>query len=76
MTQPLQRSPRGWKPTVGMIEEARRNAGGWVYEIEGEFGPDDRIPGSAVRRAWEVDRGGKLTGRYAENPRFRSGDRS
>jgi hypothetical protein len=26
------------------MQEAKRNPGGWVYQIEGDYGPNDAIP--------------------------------
>jgi hypothetical protein len=56
-----------------MIEEARRNPSGWVYEIDGDFGPDDSVPPEVIRGAWAVDASGELTGEFTPNPNFRSG---
>ena len=72
MTADFRLAELGWKPTREMKSEAARNPGGWVYEIEGTFGPNDAVPGSAVKRAWEVDRHGRLTGRYVDNEKFDS----
>lgn len=54
----------GHKPPPELAAEGRRFPGGWVYEIEGEFGPNDAVPPEAIRGAWAVDREGKLTGEY------------
>jgi hypothetical protein len=35
-----------------LVSEAQRFPGGWVYEIEGEFGPNDAVPPEAIRGAW------------------------
>jgi hypothetical protein len=61
----------GRKPPPELVAEARRFPGGWVYEIEGEFGPNDAVPPEAIRGAWAVDREGKLTGEYRANPKYR-----
>ena len=57
-----------------MVEEARRHPGGWVYEIVGDYGPDDAVPPEAIKGAWAVDDTGHLTGHYRANPRFRGED--
>ena len=54
-----------------MVEEARRVPGGWVYEIDGTFGPDEAVPPEAIRGAWAVDSDRTLTGEYEANPRYR-----
>lgn len=56
-----------------MVEEARRHPGGWVYEIEGDYGPDDAVPPEAIRGAWAVDDHGELTGEFTPNPNYRPG---
>jgi hypothetical protein len=54
-----------------LVEEAKRNPGGWVYEIEGDFGPAEAIPSNAIRGAWKVDDGGRIVGDLVPNPNFR-----
>jgi hypothetical protein len=58
-------------PTDDAREEARRNPGGWVYKIEGNYGPDDAVPREAVVGAWQVDENGNITGEFIPNPNFR-----
>jgi hypothetical protein len=50
--------------------EARRNPGGWVYKIEGDYGPDDAVPREAIVGAWKVDENGNITGDFIPNPNF------
>jgi hypothetical protein len=54
-----------------LIEEAKSRPGGWVYEIVGDFGPDDAVPPSAIRGAWKVDGTGAVVGEFVPNPSFR-----
>ncbi len=58
--------------TPEMIEEARNNPGGYVYAIEGVFGPEDTVPPESIKGAYKVDLEGNLTGEYQPNPNFRS----
>jgi hypothetical protein len=58
-------------PTPAMHAEAGRNPGGWVYVVDGTFGPDDAVPADRIVGAWKVDRHGKLTGRFRPNPDYR-----
>jgi hypothetical protein len=51
--------------------EARQNPGGWVYKIEGDYGPDDAVPREAIVGAWKVDENGNITGDFIPNPNFR-----
>lgn len=61
------------EPPPEAIEAARKNPGGWVYKIEGTFGPDEHVPPDAVVGAWKVDDQGNLTGEFVSNPKYRPG---
>jgi hypothetical protein len=39
---------------AALIAEAKTKPGGWVYEIVGDYGPDDAVPPTAIRGAWRV----------------------
>ena len=54
-----------------LTEAARVNPGGWVYDIDFEYAPDDAVPSEAIRGAWEVSEVGVLTGGYRNNQRHR-----
>lgn len=58
-------------PPAALVAEAQRMPGGWVYEIVGEYGPDDAVPPSAIRGGWKVDDHGVLTGEFLPNPHFK-----
>lgn len=58
--------------TEEVIQAARAHPGGFVYKIEGSFGPDDAVPPEAIVGVWEVDPSGKLTGKFLENPNYRT----
>jgi len=30
------------------VREAKEHPGGWVYQIEGDYGPEDAVPPEAV----------------------------
>lgn len=53
-----------------LLAEARGRPGGWVYVIEGDYGPDDAVPPQAIRGAWKVDDAGLITGDFLPNPNF------
>jgi hypothetical protein len=57
-------------PTDEAREEARRNPGGWVYKIEGDYGPKDAVPREAIIGAWQVDENGNITGDFIPNPNY------
>lgn len=62
--------------TEEVVAAAKANPGGWVYKIEGQFGPDEAVPPHAIVGAWKVDSAGELTGEFVENPNYRQGERS
>lgn len=55
----------------GLAEQARGQAGGWVYEIAGDYEPDGSVPPERIKGGWEVGPDGSLTGWYVGNPKFR-----
>lgn len=60
-------------PPAGVIAEAKHHPGGWVYKIEGDFGPEDHVPVQAIAGAWQVDEHGVITGEFQPNPGFEPG---
>jgi hypothetical protein len=65
------RGPAPPEPTEAMREEARRNPGGWVYVVDGTFGPNEVVPADRIIGSWKVDRRGNLTGKFKPNPEYR-----
>lgn len=61
----------GHKITDEVIKAARENANGWVYKIEGTYGPTEHVPPEAIVGAWKVDANGNLTGGFLPNPKYR-----
>lgn len=59
--------------TEEVVKAAKGNPDGWVYKIEGAFGPDEHVPPEAIVGAWKVDGDGNLTGEFRKNPRYQSG---
>jgi hypothetical protein len=58
------------EPTSAMHAEAARNPNGWVYVLDGNFGPNDAVPPQKIVGAWKVDGSGKLTGEYKANHNY------
>ena len=54
-----------------LVAEAKRQPGGWVYEIAGKYGPDDPVPPTAIRGAWKVDKDGEIIDDFLPNPNYR-----
>ena len=61
-------------PAPAAIEEAKHFPNGWVYEIEGDYKPDDGVPPQAIRGAWKVNAEGEIVGDFIPNPNFQAGD--
>jgi hypothetical protein len=62
------------QPPPGAIAEAKREPNkpnGHVYEIEGNYGPEDAVPPEAIRGAWKVDEKGSIVGDFIPNPNFK-----
>ncbi|WP_322027876.1 hypothetical protein [Burkholderia sp. BCC1977] len=59
--------------TPDVVQAARANPNGWVYKIEGAYGPTEYVPPEAVVGAWKVDSNGNLTGDFVENPKYQPG---
>jgi hypothetical protein len=55
----------------GLVAEAAKHPGGWVYEIAPGYDPAGRVPPEAIVGAWKVDDAGRLTGEYTPNPNHR-----
>jgi hypothetical protein len=56
--------------TDDVKKAALQNANGWVYKIEGSFGPTEYVPPEAIVGAWKVDENGKVTGEFLPNPKY------
>jgi len=59
-------------PFVGEEEEAKKNPGGWVYRIAGDFKDGQDVPPEAIVGAWSVDANGRITGEFKANPNYDS----
>ena len=69
----IKRSTRG--VPQALVEQAREQPNGWVYEIDGDFSSTQDVPPERIVGAWKVDAFGKLTGEYKPNPNYqRTGD--
>jgi hypothetical protein len=72
----VEKSKMSHIPSAGAIAEAKKNPDGWVYEIRGNYGPDDFVPPHAVVGAWKVDQEGNIVGEFIRNPNFKEPDAS
>lgn len=61
------------KPTVEMEGEAKKNPNGWVYVIDGSYGPNDAVPPEDIAGAWKVDAHGVIVpGSFQPNPKYKA----
>lgn len=66
----LGRRTEAAKPSLGEIEEARRNPNGWVYRLAGQFNTTDTVPPEAIVGAWKVDSQGNIVGDFIKNTKY------
>ena len=59
----------------GLLAEAARYPGGWVYEVEPGVDPAGAIRPDQILGAWAVDELGFPTGEFLRNPNSRSASR-
>ncbi|CBJ34820.1 hypothetical protein [Ralstonia solanacearum] len=59
--------------TPDVVQAGRENPNGWVYKIEGTYGPTEYVPPEAIVGAWKVDAHGNLTGEFMPNPKCQPG---
>ena len=55
-----------------MMDAAKRQPNGWVYDIDWTYPDTQRVPPEAIRGGWQVGPDGRLTGTFAPNPRYRA----
>lgn len=58
------------KPSDAARLEAKRNPGGWVYQIDGNYSENDSVPNWAVAGAWKVDAEGCIEDPFIPNPQY------
>jgi hypothetical protein len=59
------------EPPPTAHEEAKRNPNGWVYKLDGNFGPNVAVPPKRIVGAWKVDGHGLISGEFIPNPNYR-----
>lgn len=59
----------------GLVEAAKAQPGGWVYDIDWDYPETQRTPPEAIRGGWQVGADGRLTGVFSPNERYRAVER-
>lgn len=59
------------KPEEAIIQEAKRNPNGWVYQIETHYASRAFVPPEAIVGAWKVDANGNIVGDFIPNPNYK-----
>jgi hypothetical protein len=59
------------QPTQAMRKEAKQHPNGYLYQIVGNYGPNDAVPPEAIAGAWKIDAEGNIVGGFIPNPNFR-----
>lgn len=56
-------------PDPRAVAEAKRQGSGWVYQIEGDYGPSVAVPPQSIVGAWKVVNG-EIAGELTLNPNY------
>ena len=57
-------------PPPEVVRQAAQMPGGWVFEVDGVYEPEDTIPVEHIRGRWRVLPDGTLSGEFQPNPRY------
>lgn len=54
-----------------VLQAAKQNPGGWVYQVDREYATSLSVPPEAIVGAWQVDSFGNIIGKFIPNPNYR-----
>jgi hypothetical protein len=57
-------------PSKEVVEQARLHPNEWIYQVEGDFAPEETVPPEAIVGAWSVDHEGNIKGDFVPNPNY------
>jgi hypothetical protein len=60
------KTPHPTTPPPSAVEEAKCSPSGYVYQIDGEFTPDDYVPPERIVGMWKVDALGDIIGAFIQ----------
>jgi hypothetical protein len=58
--------------TPDLIEAAKKIPNGYVYKIDGQFGPNDAVPPEAIMGAWKVNEAGNIVADFIPNGNYKT----
>jgi len=58
--------------TPDLIEAAKKIPNGYVYKIDGQFGPNEAVPPEAIMGAWKVNSAGNIVGDFIPNANYQT----
>jgi len=58
--------------TPDLIEAAKKIPNGYVYKIDGQFGPNEAVPPEAIMGAWKVNSAGNIVGDFIPNAKYQT----
>jgi hypothetical protein len=61
----------GQEITPDLLEAAKKIPNGYVYKLDGQFGPNETVPPEAIIGAWKVNESGNIIGDFIPNQNYR-----
>lgn len=71
MTDPATPALPAPEITSELRSQARMRPGDWLYVIDPELDPEDRVPPQGIRGAWKVSGAGEIEGDFVANAQYR-----
>ena len=59
-----------WEPSEEARREALMHPNGWLYMIDGNYGPSEFVPPEAIVGAWKVNEKGLIVGDFMPNSNY------
>jgi hypothetical protein len=59
------------KPSRKVMQQAKFYPNGWIYEIDGNYPPNQAVPPAAIIGAWKVNSQGEIEGEFITNPNYK-----
>jgi hypothetical protein len=58
------------QPSDAVLQAAKQNPGGWVYQIDRKYAASQSVPPEAIVGAWRVNQSGSIVGDFIPNPNY------